>query len=53
MDFSDKIKEENAICNSKFQELQKYNAELLKKNKGDDDLIKKLQEEVKYFLLLK
>lgn len=47
LDFSDKIKEDNAICNSKFQELQKYNAELSKKNKGDEELIKKLQEEVK------
>jgi hypothetical protein len=47
LDFSDKVKEENAICISKFQELQKYNSELVKKNKNDDELIKKLQEEVK------
>jgi len=46
LDFSDKIKEENAICHSKFQELQKYNVELMKKNKVEEELIKKLQEEV-------
>jgi len=48
LDFSDKLKEENAICHSKYQELQKYNAELSRKNKGDEEFVKKLQEEVKF-----
>lgn len=49
MDFSDKIKEENAVNSFKNQELQKQNNEILKKNKMNEDTIKTLQEEVFYF----
>ena len=50
MDFSDKIKEENAVNSFKIQDLQKQNNEILKKNKMNEDTIKTLQEEVFYFI---